>query len=154
MISSDRFLSFDFIKNQIIKFNQNEWKLLWIKNSKKKRYQKFDVQSKNSKIKYLNNQKKLITATIMQLKFGHDYFNSYLKNLINHNKINKCYKRCHKMQNPDYLLINCNHFRNQQAVLIKNMKSYTQLIKALFITTKKLKHLINFLKLTNVITRR
>ena len=31
----------------------------------------------------------------MQLKFGHDYFNSYLKNLINHSKINKCYKRCH-----------------------------------------------------------
>ena len=91
VISSNRFLSFDFIKNQIIKFNQNEWKLLWIKNSKKKRYQKFDVQSKNSKIKYLNNQSKLITATIMQLKIGHDYFNSYLKNLINHSKSSKCY---------------------------------------------------------------
>ena len=39
VISSNRFLSFDFIKNQIIKFNQNEWKMLWIKNSKKrKRY--------------------------------------------------------------------------------------------------------------------
>ena len=36
VISSDRFLSFDFIKNQIIKFNQNEWKLLWAKNLKKK----------------------------------------------------------------------------------------------------------------------
>ena len=50
VISSNRFLSFDFIKNQIIKFNQNEWKLLWTKNSKKiKRYQKFDVQSKIQK---------------------------------------------------------------------------------------------------------
>ena len=28
VISPNRFLSFDFIKNQIIKFNQNEWKLL------------------------------------------------------------------------------------------------------------------------------
>ena len=46
VINSDRFLSFDFIKNQIIKFNQNEWKLLWTKNFKKKRYQKFDVQSR------------------------------------------------------------------------------------------------------------
>ena len=34
------------------------------------------------------------------------------------------------------------------------MKSYTQLIKALFITTKKLKHLIDFLKSTNVVTKR
>ena len=58
VISSDRFLSFDFIKNQIIKFNQNEWKLLWTKNlKKKKQYQKFDVQSKDLKIKYLNNKK-------------------------------------------------------------------------------------------------
>ena len=36
VISPDRFLSFDFIKYQIIKFNQNEWKLLWTKNFKKK----------------------------------------------------------------------------------------------------------------------
>ena len=155
MISPDRFLSFDFIKNQIIKFNQNEWKLLWAKNSKKgKRYQKFDVQSGDSRIKYLNNQRKLITATIMQLKFDHDYFNSYLKNLINHSKISKCYERCYGVQNPDHLLINCNHFRNQQAILIKNMKSHTQLIKALFTTTERLKHLIDFLKSTNVATRR
>ena len=90
----------------------------------------------------------------MQLKFGHDYFNSYLKNLINYSKISKCYERYHRVQNSDHLLINCSHFRNQQIVLIKNMKSHTQLIKALFTTTKKLKHLIDFLKSTNVITRR
>ena len=90
----------------------------------------------------------------MQLKFGHDYFNLYLKNLINYSKISKCYERCHKMQNSDHLLINCNYFRNQQIVLIKNMKSHTQLIKALFTTTKKLKYLIDFLKSTSVVTRR
>ena len=28
VITLDRFLSFDFIKNQIIKFNQNQWKVL------------------------------------------------------------------------------------------------------------------------------
>ena len=90
----------------------------------------------------------------MQLKFGHDYFNSYLKNLINHSKISKCYEQCYEVQNSNHLLINCNHFRNQQVILIKNMKSHTQLIKALFTTTKKLKHLIDFLKSTNVVTRR
>ena len=90
----------------------------------------------------------------MQLKFDHNYFNSYLKNLIYHRKISKCYKRCHEMQNSNHLLINCSHFRNQQIVLIKNMKSHTQLIKALFTTTEELKHLIDFLKSTNVVTRR
>ena len=90
----------------------------------------------------------------MQLKFDHEYFNSYLKNLINHSKISKCYEQCREVQNPDHLLINCSHFRNQQAVLIKNMKSHTQLIKALFTTTEGLKHLIDFLKSTNVATRR
>ena len=121
---------------------------------KKKRYQKFNSQSKDSKIKYLNKRKKLITATIMQLKFDHDYFNLYLKNLTNYSKISKCYERCHEVQNSNHLLINCNHFRNQQAVLIKNMKLHTQLIKTLFTTRKKLKHLIDFLKSTNVITKR
>ena len=44
VISSNQFLSFDFIKNQIIKFNQNDWKLLWNKNPKKRKsYQKFDI---------------------------------------------------------------------------------------------------------------
>ena len=57
----------------------------------------------------------------MQLKFDHDYFNSYLKNLTNHSKISKCYEQCHEVQNPNHLMINCNHFRDQQAVLIKNM---------------------------------
>ena len=90
----------------------------------------------------------------MQLKFGHDYFNSYLKNLINHNKISKYYEQCHEMQNPNHLLIDCNYFRDQQTVLIKNMKSHIQLIKALFTTTEKLKHLIDFLKSTNVVTKR
>ena len=90
----------------------------------------------------------------MQLKFGHDYFNSYLKNFTNHSKVSKCYERCHEVQNSDHLLINCSHFRNQQAILIKNMKSHTQLIKALFTTTEGLKHLIDFLKSTNVATRR
>ena len=90
----------------------------------------------------------------MQLKFGHGYFNVYLKNLTNHSKISKCYKRCHEVQSPNHLLINCSHFRNQQAILIKNMKSHTQLIKALFTTTEGLKHLIDFLKSTNVATRR
>ena len=89
----------------------------------------------------------------MQLKFDHDYFNSYLKNLISYSKISKCYKRCHKVQNPNHLLINCSYFRNQQTVLIKNIKLHTQLIKALFTTTKKLKYLIDFLKSTNMTTR-
>ena len=89
----------------------------------------------------------------MQLKFGHEYFNSYLKNLINHSKISKYYGQCHEVQNLNHLLINCSHFRNQQAVLIKNIKSHIHLIKALFLTTKELKHLIDFLKSTNVITR-
>ena len=92
----------------------------------------------------------------MQLKFGHGYFNSYLKNLTNHNTSNKCYERCNKVQNSEHLLLNCNYFWNQQSVLIKNMKlqSQSQLIKALFTTIKKLKHLIEFLKSTNMATRK
>ena len=88
----------------------------------------FNTQSENAKIKMLNKHEKLLTATIMQLKFGHDYFKSYLKNLINDIASNKCYERCHDIQNSEHLIINCHHFRDQQLVLIKKMKSQSRSI--------------------------
>ena len=69
---------------------------------------------------------------------------------------NKYYGQCHSIQNPEHLIINCHHFWDQQLGLIKKMKSQPKSIicKTLFTTNDGLKHLVDFLKLTNIATRK
>ena len=110
------------------------------------------MQPENSKIKLLNKHEKILTATIMQLKFEHDYFKSYLSRLTNSS--NKCHERCYQTQNPKYLLTNCSHFRNQQSMLIKKMKSTSIDMRSLVNTNKKLNNLIEYLKSTKLTTRK
>ena len=104
------------------------------------------MQSGDSKIKFLNKHEKILTATIMQLKFEHDYFKSYLSRLTNSS--NKYHGRCYQIQNPKHLLTDCSHFRDQQSVLIKKMKSTITSIdmKSLFNTSEGLNNLIEYLK--------
>ena len=64
-----------------------------------------------------NNCSKLIFATIMQLKFGHGYFRSYLHRLKDYNS-SKCSNRCNQRQTPEHLLLNCIHYFDE----IQNMK--------------------------------
>ena len=112
------------------------------------------MQSKNSKIKMLNKHEKILFATIMQLKFKHDYFKSYLFWLTNSS--NKCYRRYYQTKNFKHLLTDHSHFRNQQSMLIKKIKSTSMFIdmKSLFNTNKKLNNLIEYLKTTKLIIKK
>ena len=56
-----------------------------------------------------NNCSKMIFGTIMQLKFGHGYFRSYLYRLKDYNS-SKCTNRCNERQTPEHQLLNCNHY--------------------------------------------
>ena len=110
------------------------------------------MQLRDSKIKLLNKHEKILSATIMQLKFEHDYFKLYLSRLTNSS--NKCYEKCYQIQNPKHLLIDCSHFRNQQSMLIKKMKSTFIDMKSLFNTNEELNNLIEYLKSTKLAIRK
>ena len=54
----------------------------------------------------------------MQLKFGHDYFRSYLHRLKDYNS-SKCINRCNNQrQTPEHLFLNCIHYFDE----IQHMK--------------------------------
>jgi ribonuclease HI len=94
-ITRDRFLSFKFLNDQITKHNRQRWLNSWKINSKEEKlYEKFDTIFENLKIQFLSKKfTKHVISTIMQLKFEHEYFKSYLVRLSNY-ETNKCNENC------------------------------------------------------------
>ena len=80
-------ITFDYVKDQINQNMLTTWTNQWQQcKSKGKYYEKCEMQPGISSFYYLsNNCSKLIFATIMQLKFGHGYFRSYLHRLKDYN---------------------------------------------------------------------
>ena len=80
-------ITFDYVKDQINQNMLTTWTNQWQQcKSKGKYYEKFEMKPGISRFYYLsNNCSKLIFATIMQLKFGHGYFRSYLHRLKDYN---------------------------------------------------------------------
>ncbi|MBD0343042.1 MAG: hypothetical protein ICV61_19870 [Microcoleus sp. Co-bin12] len=155
IITDDRFLSFDFLKRQIIESNLNRWKMLWAQNRQKgKHYEIFNTKPGDSKIKFLSNRfDKLTIATMMQLKLGHGYFKSYL-NRLPASESKNCNDQCNDTQNPKHLIINCRHTRDERSQLIKKMKPQATTLHTLFGTNEGLKNLAEFLKITKIATRK
>ena len=112
-------ITFDYVKDQINQNMLTTWTNQWQQcKSKGKYYEKFEMKPGISRFYYLsNNCSKLIFATIMQLKFGHGYFRSYLHRLKDYNS-SKCSNRCNQRQTPEHLLLNCIHYFDE----IQNIK--------------------------------
>ena len=112
-------ITFDYVKDQINQNMLTTWTNQWQQcKSKGKYYEKFEMKPGISRFYYLsNNCSKLIFATIMQLKFEHGYFRSYLHRLKDFNS-SKCSNRCNQRQTPEHLLLNCIHYFDE----IQNMK--------------------------------
>ena len=96
------FMSFKFLQRSIKHQLIESWKIQWEKSNKNKnkKYKKFDAISKHQNLNFFSNfEDKLIVIIIMQLKFKHEYFQSFQKILakwknqeIFHNE--KCSERC------------------------------------------------------------
>jgi hypothetical protein len=155
IIISNQFTSFKFLKNRIIESSLNQWRSKWIRSSKKRKHsQIFDIKSEERKIKLLSNRfDKLIISTLMQMKFEHDFFKSYLVRLPKYDSKN-CNENCNETQNPKHLLTDCRHFRDVQSQLIKKMKSLLTTLKTLFDINERVKNLIEFLKFIRIATRK
>jgi ribonuclease HI len=123
-ITRDRFLLFKFLNDQITKHNRQKWLNSWKINSKKEKlYEKFDTILEDSKIQFLSKKfTKHVISTIMQLKFEHEYFKSYLVRLSNY-ETNKCNENCNFIQTSKQLLLRCRHFMNERLIMINEMKS-------------------------------
>lgn len=77
------------------------------KSKKSKHYELFDIKSSDAKIKLLSNRlDKLTFSIIMQMKFGHGFFKSYLFRLSNYESKN-CNDNCSETQTSKHLLLDC-----------------------------------------------
>jgi ribonuclease HI len=154
-ITRNRFLSFKFLNNQITEHNHQRWLNNWKINSKKKKhYEKFDTILENSKIQLLSKKfTKHVISTILQLKFEHEYFKSYLVKLSKY-ETNKCNENCNFIQTSKHLLLHCRHFINQRSVMINEMKSQTTTLKTLFEIKKDIENLKKFLIDIEIVTRK
>ena len=91
-------------------------------------------------------------VTIMQLKFGHGYFHSYLQQLIDYNS-SKFTNRCNQRQTPVHLLLNCIYYFDE----IQNMKQNidTTINLNIFFNTKIVNEiLIKFIVNNKIATRK
>ncbi len=108
----------------------------------------------DSKIQLLSKKfTKHVISTIMQLKFGHGYFKSYLIRLSNY-ETKKCNENCNFTQTPKHLLLHCRHFTHERSIMINQMKSQTTTLKTLFETKKNIENLRKFLIDTEIATRK
>ena len=94
----------------------------------------------------------MIFATIMQLKFGHGYFRSYLYRLKDYNS-SKCTNRCNERQTPEHLLLNCNHYFEEIQIMNQSIDTTINL-NILFNTKIGNDILIKFIAKNKIATRK
>jgi hypothetical protein len=153
VIARDRFLSFKYLNAQITEHNHRQWSNHRKNISKKdKHYEKFETRSEDSKIQFLSKKfTKHVISTIIQLKFKHDYFKSYLIKLSKYDS-KKCNENCNFTQSS--MLLHCHHFTIDSSILIKNIKSQNIRLKTLFDTKEELENLRIFLINIEIVTRK
>ena len=89
----------------------------------------------------------------MQMKFGHEFFKSYLIRLLKYDFKN-CNDDRNETQLSKHLLIDYRHFRDVQSQLIKKMKSQTITLQTLFEINEEVKNVIEFLKFIRIEIRK
>ncbi len=82
---------------------------------------------------------------------SHEYFQSYLKNILNE-YTGKCIDRCNEIQTSEHLLTECIQYREEIEEMRKKLLITN--ITVLFDTKKELDLLIKYLKFIKIETRR
>ena len=92
----------------------------------------------------------------MQLKIGHGYFRNFQRKRAawrNENINEKYTNQCHQQQTAEHVLLHCKNYEQEIKQLKKTAKT-TLIMNYLFFTKDGLKHLIKFLKITKVVTKK
>lgn len=150
-LAAESYISIAFIKRKVKESALTDWNQIWqVSEKKEKHYSQFECKPK-WRIK-TRNIKKQVWSTCTQLKLEHDYFRSYLYKLSGYDS-NIC-QFCNTKENSEHLLLHCRRY-NQIRSRIKQEKQLNQLsLKILFGTNSGQDFLLDFLKETNIATRK
>ncbi len=157
VIDNTKAIIISFVKKQICKEAKLQWLNAWKSSIKKGNQYRKHISKVNLSHKSLKEMRKidrLTFSTFIQLKMGHDYFESYLHQLSENNS-NKCYEICNARQTSKHLLLNCRHYRAEQIKLKEKAQlKNTDTILTLFITKIGRIATLEYLKNTRIATRK
>ena len=94
-----------------------------------------------------------MTSTIVQLRTGHGYFNSYLGRIPNSGVL---LKRCNcspTPQTPKHLILECKFYRDQRKKLKESLKGLPLYISTVLYSSRGIKALAEYISNTRIATR-
>jgi hypothetical protein len=147
-----RIISWPYLK-RIAKENcLEEWQDFWEKNKTGRSYIQFNTIPKWTYHK--TRLKKVLSATITQLKLGHGYFKTYLARLPNYTSdlCNSC--SGNSIESPEHLLLQCPKNQGLRNSLKEKYRQETLTMLFLFTTSLGMEILKDFLIKSKVATRK
>ena len=150
--SPESYISIAFVKRKIKESALAEWNRNWASSTKKgQHYSQFNCKPK-WKPEIKATEKKKIQSAYIQLKIGHGFFRSYLSRLPEYNT-EKC-QTCNTKENPEHLIMHCKKYKKIRDQL-KKEKNLNQLsLKILFSSKIGLEFLFEYIKKTDIATRK
>jgi len=152
-LCSKRFISISYIKDLIKAKALASWENHWNLVKKECTYTHMKVKSHWNQDKHLKNINRLQFSTFTQMKLDHDYFKFYL-NILSDYDFDKCHWSCQQRQTSEHLLTTCHHFRHEQLVLRRKLEDLSSEIRTLFTVKEEIQVVLQFLKETEVGTRK
>ena len=158
MKPSCNYTSFAFLGIQINKIMKSEYNLFLETNKKFKLLSSYASKylcKVSKKILLPSGINRETASSFFQLKLGHRYLKAYLYKLgITQNK--HCI--CGSIETTRHLLLDCKEYRRQRVTLLQNIRKETSLreltLGFLLHTKIGIKHILVFLKETNICTRK
>jgi len=145
------FTSLSFLTRKAKETQKNEWAELWRSSHNGKSYKGSPVSTLRKTVAGFSRH---TAATITQLRTGHGHFNTYLVRIPSSDVTSE---RCGcgaSHQNPEHLLLRCKHFATQRKTMRRTLRKFPLRLHILLYTKAGLAALSEFLKNTNVTTRR
>ena len=133
-------------------FVSGEWTRLWKSSTPSKNYQGAPKIQLDQSIKDLP---RFDSATIVQLRTGHGYFNSYLATKSTARKQIPS-ERCqcgYAQQTPEHLILHCSRYKEQRRHLHKAIRPLQETLLTTLHTTRGVAATVNFIKQTSVAKR-
>jgi ribonuclease HI len=151
--SKETDISLTYLKKSVKKALLQSWYNYYNSAKKGAKYQNLAIQPAWKPLNLKLKTSRIIWSSYIQLKLGHGYFKSYLKRLPDYNS-DRCDCDNNSIQSPAHLLLSCSKYQAEYSK-IKEKLSVSELSLKLLLTTRDgIQALFQFLKKTEIASRK
>jgi len=147
------FTSFTYLKRAVKESILSQWQKHWENHQNGRFYLQNFQRTATPKWK----PSKIIIAkrfwsALLQLKFGHGYFKSYLVRTPKFEDPN-CFHGCNTSQTPEHLLFSCKNYVSERKILRQTTNIRQFILPILFANVENTKATLTYIKNTGIATR-